>query len=142
MKSALLIAATFTAFTCAFAGGTPSPNPEDINVFAVIVKAKAEALSRAFVELKLQEAVIGSTNPVDQQKLSVIRSQQAVINEEFSKLENLPLKRRLQELETGLQEKLKTVKETNPQALDIKEAIVKCRAEIDRIEGGKPSAAK
>ena len=94
------------------------------------------------VELKLKEVELRLAEPVDYPKLDVVRTQQTVINDEFSKLEAMPKKRRLQELELQLQEQLKSVKETNPKALDIKEEIAKCRAQIDRIEGVTPAAAK
>lgn len=117
----VVFAAVFTGFACAYADDAPKPDASAVS--SVVVQAKAQAFSRALVELKLQEVALGRAQPVDQEKLALVRAQEVALNEELVKLAAAPL-------EAQLHEVLKTMNTRNPRVLELQEKIARCRAEI------------
>lgn len=136
MKKGILFAAVLLGCTRVFAGEEPKKETPD--VAAMVVQAKAQELARALVQLKLEEVALSRAQPVDQEKLALVRAQQAALNAEMADLVSLPLKRRLEKLEATKKEFLKTMNARNPKMLELQAEIDKVKAELDRPATSTP----
>ena len=96
MKLAISLAVLFAVWTMAHAGDVPAPK---MDVAAEIVRVKVQDYSHALVELKLQEVALRQATPVDNDKLAVVRAQEAAINQELLHLAIGPLEAKLAEAE-------------------------------------------
>jgi len=127
MKSALLLTAVFAGFGCAFAdeAAAPQQNEKCIGTSAAsVAQIKAQEVSRVFVELKLQEIALSRANPIDNEKIALVRSQQSALNQELVKLAIGPLQHELEE-------SLKTSRADNPRNTQLREKITKLKVEVE-----------
>ena len=99
----------------------------------IIVQAKAQELARALVQLKLDEVALSRVQPVDQEKLALVRAQQAALNRELAKLSVASKEAELKDLEERQKWYLKTMDPRNPVPSELQVRIEKLKAEIDWI---------
>lgn len=131
MKKLMLWAMFLAGCAGALADGAGDSKEDAGMSCSLVIQAKAQEVSRALVQLKLEEVALGFGDPAATKKaLEVVRAKEAALHEELVRLAVAPLEIQLRLLEGELEESLKVMNEKNPGVLALKEKVGKCKARI------------